>query len=109
MNDRELLELILARFDTVEARLDKIEARLDGMDARFDTVEARLDGMDARFDTVEARLDGMQDDITIIKKDVKDVKAHVKFNRKSDIDIIDYIDKRIDEKIERAMNSRKTA
>ena len=40
----------------------------------------------------------MQDDITIIKSDVKILKNDVKFNRKTEINVIDYIENRLDEK-----------
>lgn len=88
MTDRELLESILTRFDNMDVRLDSMQ----------DDITA-----------LKASVSNVQNDVSIIKKDVKDVKAHVKFNRKSDIDIIDYIDNRIDEKIQRAINSKKTA
>ena len=53
MMDSEILKLILAKLETMDARLDKMDARLDKMDAR-------LDGMDARLDNLET--------------DVKDIK-----------------------------------
>ena len=81
MNDRELLETILTRLDSVQ---DDITA-------------------------LKASVSNVQNDISVIKKDVKDVKAHVKVNRRSEIDLIDYLDNRIDEKIERALNNKKTA
>ncbi len=61
-----------------------------------------------RLDKMDARLDAMQDDITIIKSDVKiPEKNDVKFNRKTEINVIDYIENRLDEKIDSKINQLK--
>ena len=49
---------------------------------------------------INEQLDELQDDINIIKADVKTIKKHVHFNRQTETDIIDYIEKRVDEKLE---------
>lgn len=56
---------------------------------------------------INERLDTMQDDITIIKSDVKTLKNDVKFNRKTEINVIDYIENRLDEKIDSKINQLK--
>ena len=53
------------------------------------------------------KTDAMQDDITIIKSDVKIPKNDVKFNRKTEINVIDYIENRLDEKIDSKINQLK--
>jgi hypothetical protein len=52
---REMFELLLKRFDSVDARFDDVDGRFDGVDARFNAVDARFDRVDARFDGVDAR------------------------------------------------------
>jgi hypothetical protein len=54
---REMLELLLKRFDDVDARFDGVDMRFNAVDARFDRVDARFDLVDARFDRVDARFD----------------------------------------------------
>ena len=63
MNNSEKLDLLLQKFDVVEARLDRIEDRLDGIEAHLKVVDNRLDGIDARLDNVE--------------KDITDIKVTI--------------------------------
>ena len=56
---------------------------------------------------INERLDTMQDDITIIKSDVKTLKNDVKFNRRTEINVIDYIENRLDEKKDSKINQLK--
>ena len=61
----------------------------------------------SNLQAINERLDTMQDDITIIKSDVKTLKNDVKFNRKTEINVIDYIENRLDEKIDSKINQLK--
>ena len=77
--------------DRLTDEVSKINDRFDRADNRLEEVKK---GIDDRFDSI-------QDDITIIKADVKRVKSMVQVNRRSESDIINYIENRVDEKIER--------
>lgn len=63
--------------------------------------------LQSNLQTINERLDTMQDDITIIKSDVKTLKNDVKFNRRTEINVIDYIENRLDEKIDSKINQLK--
>lgn len=63
--------------------------------------------LQSNLQAINERLDTMQDDITIIKSDVKTLKNDVKFNRKTKINVIDYIENRLDEKIDSKINQLK--
>ena len=63
--------------------------------------------LQSNLQAINERLDTMQDDITIIKSDVKTLKNRVKFNRKTEINVIDYIENRLDEKIDSKINQLK--
>lgn len=63
--------------------------------------------LQSNLQAINERLDTMQDDITIIKSDVKTLKNDVKFNRKTEINVIDYIENRLDEKIDSKINQLK--
>ena len=63
--------------------------------------------LQSNVQAINERLDTMQDDITIIKSDVKTLKNDVKFNRKTEINVIDYIENRLDEKIDSKINQLK--
>lgn len=70
-------------------------------------INDRLDTMDSQFNEINTRLDTMQDDITVIKADVKALKNDVRFNRKTEINVMDYIENRLDEKIDNKINQLK--
>ena len=63
--------------------------------------------LQSNLQAINERLDTMQDDITIIKSDVKTLKNDVKFNRRTEINVIDYIENRLDEKIDSKINQLK--
>ena len=63
--------------------------------------------LQSNLQAINERLDTMQDDITIIKSDVKTLKNDVKFNRKTEINVIDYIENRLDEKVDSKINQLK--
>ena len=63
--------------------------------------------LQSNLQAINERLDKMQDDITIIKSDVKTLKNDVKFNRKTEINVIDYIENRLDDKIDSKINQLK--
>ena len=63
--------------------------------------------LQSNLQAINERLDTMQDDITIIKSDVKILKNDVKFNRKTEINVIYYIENRLDEKIDSKINQLK--
>ena len=78
---------------TVDEKLDLIVNEISNINAKLNGIDDRLNGFDDKFDE-------LQDDINIIKADVKTIKKHVHFNRQTETDIIDYIEKRVDEKLE---------
>lgn len=63
--------------------------------------------LQSNLQAINERLDTMQDDITIIKSDVKTLKNDVEFNHKTEINVIDYIENRLDEKIDSKINQLK--
>ena len=94
------------RLDTIETRLDTIETRLDNVENKLDTIETRLDNVENRLDTMETRLDNVENRLDAMQKDISTIKSDIHFNRKTEIDIIDYIDNRIDEKVELVTNKK---
>ena len=71
------------------------------------SIQSNLQPINDRLDKMDARLDAMQDDITLSKLYVKILKNDVKFNRKTEINVIDYIENRLDEKIDSKINQLK--
>ena len=76
-------------------------------DEKFDLILSRMDKMQSDILSIKSDISTMQDDITIIKSDVKTLKNDVKFNRRTEINVIDYIENRLDEKIDSKINQLK--
>ena len=83
---------------TTDERLDLL---VEAVTKLGDKLTEEISKINDRFDGIDNRLDEMQDDINIIKADVKSLKSYVRFNRRTEADIIDYIEGRVDEKLER--------
>lgn len=76
-------------------------------DEKIDLILSRMDKMQSDILSIKSDISTMQDDITIIKSDVKKLKNIVVFNRKSEMNIIDYIENRLDEKLDSKINQLK--
>lgn len=90
---RSFEERVFARFDALDARIDRfetrIEGKLDALDGRLTSLEVKVDALDGRLTTLEEKVDsrlretrpiweGMQVDLTKVKDDVKEVKYTLK-------------------------------
>ena len=53
-------ERIFARFDALDARLDRVGSRLGKVEARLEGVESRLDKVEARIDDIDSRLQRLE-------------------------------------------------
>jgi chromosome segregation ATPase len=63
-DSRSFEERVFARFDSLDARMDRFESRLgsienkvDALDARVSRVEAKVDALDSRLTTLEEKVD----------------------------------------------------
>lgn len=77
MSDREILEIILQKVETVDNKLDKLEKRLDNVEKRLDNVEKRLDSVEKRLDNVEKRLDILEKRIDSLEQRVEKLEQKV--------------------------------
>ena len=60
MTNRELLETIVIKLESIDQRLGRVEQRLDKVEQRLDRVEQRLDSLEQRFDSLEQRLANLE-------------------------------------------------
>ena len=59
MTDSEKIDLLLEKFITMDAHLDRIDTHLEKVDEHLERIDERLDGIEERLGKVEARLDEM--------------------------------------------------
>jgi predicted nuclease with TOPRIM domain len=67
LTNKQLLDLLVAKFDGLENRLDNLEKRFDGLEKRFDGLENRFDSLETRFDALEHRFDSFEEMLTGVK------------------------------------------
>ena len=60
MTNRELLETIVIKLESIDQRLGRVEQRLDKVEQRLDRVEQRLDSLEQRFDSLEQRVSNLE-------------------------------------------------
>ena len=60
MTNRELLETIVIKLESIDQRLGKVEQRLDKVEQRLDRVEQQLDSLEQRFDSLEQRVSNLE-------------------------------------------------
>ena len=60
MTNRELLETIVIKLESIDQLLGRVEQRLDKVEQRLDRVEQRLDSLEQRFDSLEQRVSNLE-------------------------------------------------
>lgn len=60
MTNRELLETIVIKLESIDQRLGRVEQRLDKVEQRLDKVEQRLDKVEQRLDSLEQQFDSLE-------------------------------------------------
>jgi chromosome segregation ATPase len=91
-DSRSFEERVFARFDSLDARIDRFETRIEGkvdaIDGRLTALEEKVDArlretrpiweaVLARLDGVENRLEGVENRLEGIEKEVKEVRLGV--------------------------------
>jgi len=56
-DSRSFEERVFARFDALDARIDRVETKVDGLDSRLSSVETKVDGLDGRLSALEDKVD----------------------------------------------------
>lgn len=56
-DSRSFEERVFARFDSLDARIDRVETKVDGLDSRLSSLGNKVDGLDGRLTTLEAKVD----------------------------------------------------
>jgi len=78
-DSRSFEERVFARFDTLDARIDRfetrIESKVDALDGRLTTLEEKVD---SRRRETRPIWEAMQADLSVVKEDVTKVKGDVK-------------------------------
>jgi len=116
-DSRSFEERVFARFDALDARIDRIETKVDALDARLSRVEVKVDALDGRLTALEEKVDSrlretrpiweaMQVDLTKVQGDVKEIKYTLKAMHKEMLRVrTDQVE--LDERVEK-LESRHT-
>ncbi|MDO5397442.1 MAG: DUF948 domain-containing protein [bacterium] len=106
MTDRELLEMLVQSVNGINKRLDSMQNEINSlrteMNERFEEVNKRFEKVDERFEEVNKRFDAVEERLDRIERDIR-------FNRHTEADILDYVERRVDLKIEMLRRELKAA
>lgn len=56
MNTEQMLEVILQKINSMDARMENVENKIDSMDARMGVIETKMESMENRMDSMEDRV-----------------------------------------------------
>ena len=93
MTNRELLETIVIKLESIDQRLGRVEQRLDKVEQRLDRVEQRLDKVEQRLTNLESGQLSMANRLTNIELTLENevsrnictiAEAHLDLSRKFD-------------------------
>ena len=91
LSNEEFQQLIIAKFDRFEAKLDehgrdikdlkagfvRLEAKVDRLEAKVDKLEAKVDKLEAKVDNLEAKGDNLEAKVGKLEVDVDKLKVEV--------------------------------
>ena len=67
MENQEVLNLVLAKLEEMEAKFDKMEAKIDALETKFDN----------KFDKLEAKINSLEVTVKEIQEDTKITRSAV--------------------------------
>jgi chromosome segregation ATPase len=70
-DSRSFEERIFARFDSLDARMDRFESRIEGkvdaLDSRLSSLENKVDRLDSRMSSLESKVDALDGRLTTLE------------------------------------------
>ncbi len=102
---KDMLSMMLNKFDKMDDKFDKMEERLDKMDKRFDKMEDRFNKIDDQFEGIEQRLDQVENNQQSMKdqmlENTRILKAleHAQEVHKADTDALLHRGSRVEEEL----------
>ena len=93
MTNRELLETIVIKLESIDQRLGRVEQRLDKVEQRLDSLEQRFDSLEQRVSNLESGQLSMANRLTNIELTLENevsrnictiAEAHLDLSRKFD-------------------------
>lgn len=91
MNTEQMLEVILQKINSMDARMENVENKIDSMDARMGVIETRMESMENRMESMENRMDSMEDRVKLLEalpQQVKEIQLTLKSEVCREISII---------------------
>lgn len=86
MTNRELLETIVIKLESIDQRLGRVEQRLDSLEQRFDSLEQRVSNLESGQIAMEQRLTNIE--LTLENEVSRNIctiaEAHLDLSRKFD-------------------------
>jgi chromosome segregation ATPase len=119
-DSRSFEERVFARFDALDARMDRfeshVEAKFEILGGRLTTLETKVDALDGRLTTLEENVDSrlretrpiweaMQADLTKVKDNVKEIKYTLKAMHKEMLQVRTDQEE-LDERVEKLESQR---
>ncbi|MEY8393848.1 hypothetical protein AALB64_03280 [Lachnospiraceae bacterium 45-P1] len=103
MNTEQMLEVILQKINTMDARMENVENKIDSMDARMESVENKIESMDARLDSIDARVKLLEP----LSQQVKEIQLTLENEISKKINIIAEGHLNLSRKLDEAMGFQK--
>lgn len=91
MNTEQMLEVILQKINSMDARMENVENKIDSMDARMGVIETRMESMENRMESMENRMDSMEDRVKLLEalpQQVKEIQLTLENEVSKKINII---------------------
>ncbi|WP_039766164.1 DUF5798 family protein [Caldicellulosiruptor sp. F32] len=77
MSDREILELILQKVETLDQKIDRLEARLDRLEAKVESLEKKVESLEKRVESLEKRVESLERRVENLEKRVDSLEKRV--------------------------------
>lgn len=71
MSDREILEILLAKFEKIDERFEKLEKKLDSVIEDVSKIKGRLDVIELKQDMMQKKLDNLELDVKVSEREIR--------------------------------------
>lgn len=70
MSDREILEILLAKFEKIDERFEKLEKKLDSVIEDVSKIKGRLDVIELKQEMMQKKLDNLELGVKVSEREI---------------------------------------
>ena len=93
MTDRELLELVVAKIDGIDVKVESLDAKVEGLGTKVESLDAKVEKLGTKVESLDAKVEKLEREVKDIQLTLENVinenirfvaESHLSLNQKLD-------------------------